>query len=62
MIGGAALGIRMDVDAAGLDDFNAWYRARHLPERLAVPALLRGHRRGPWRPPEFIYSSRPAGR
>jgi hypothetical protein len=44
MIGGAALGIWMDVDAVGLDDFNAWYRAQHLPERLAVPGFLRGRR------------------
>jgi hypothetical protein len=44
VIGGAALGIWMDVDAAGLDDFNAWYRAQHLPERLAVPGFLRGRR------------------
>ena len=44
MTGGAALGIWMDVDAGGLDDFNAWYRRQHLPERLAVPGFLRGRR------------------
>lgn len=44
MIGQAALGIWMDVDAAGLDDFNAWYRRQHLPERLSVPGFLRGRR------------------
>ena len=44
MIGGAALGIWMDVDAAGLEDFNAWYRGQHLPERLSVPGFLRGRR------------------
>lgn len=44
MIGEAALGIWMDVDAAGLDDFNAWYRRQHLPERLSVPGFLRGRR------------------
>jgi hypothetical protein len=44
MIGGAALGIWMDVDASGLDDFNAWYRRQHLPERLSVPGFLRGRR------------------
>lgn len=44
MIGQAALGIWMDVEAAGLDDFNAWYRRQHLPERLSVPGFLRGRR------------------
>ena len=44
MIGDAALGIWMDVDPAGLDDFNAWYRRQHLPERLSVPGFLRGRR------------------
>jgi hypothetical protein len=44
MIGDAALGIWMDVDAGGLDDFNAWYRRQHLPERLSVPGFLRGRR------------------
>jgi hypothetical protein len=44
MIGAAALGIWMDVDTAGLDDFNAWYRRQHLPERLSVPGFLRGRR------------------
>lgn len=44
MIGDGALGIWMDVDARGLDDFNAWYRQQHLPERLAVPGFLRGRR------------------
>jgi len=44
MIGRAALGIWMEVDAAGLDDFNAWYRGQHLPERLSVPGFLRGRR------------------
>lgn len=44
MIGDAALGIWMDVDAGGLEDFNAWYRRQHLPERLAVPGFLRGRR------------------
>jgi hypothetical protein len=44
MIGGAALGIWMEVDPAGLDDLNAWYRGQHLPERLAVPGFLRGRR------------------
>jgi hypothetical protein len=44
MIGDAALGIWMDVDAGGLEDFNAWYRRQHLPERLSVPGFLRGRR------------------
>jgi hypothetical protein len=44
MIGEAALGIWMDVDAAGRDDFNGWYRRQHLPERLSVPGFLRGRR------------------
>ena len=44
MIGQAALAIWMDVDAAGLDDFNAWYRRQHLPERLSVPGFQRGRR------------------
>ena len=44
MIGDAALGIWLDVDTAGLDDFNAWYRRQHLPERLSVPGFLRGRR------------------
>ena len=44
MIGDATLGIWMDVDAGGLDDFNAWYRRQHLPERLSVPGFLRGRR------------------
>lgn len=44
MIGDAALGIWMDVDADSLDDFNAWYRRQHLPERLSVPGFLRGRR------------------
>jgi hypothetical protein len=44
MIGRAALGIWMQVQADGLDDFNAWYRRQHLPERLSVPGFLRGRR------------------
>jgi hypothetical protein len=44
MIGEAALGIWMDVDDTALDDFNAWYRREHLPERLSVPGFLRGRR------------------
>jgi hypothetical protein len=44
MIGQAALGIWMDVDPSGLEDFNAWYRRQHLPERLSVPGFLRGRR------------------
>ena len=44
MIGDAALGIWMDVDPRGLEDFNAWYRRQHLPERLSVPGFLRGRR------------------
>jgi hypothetical protein len=44
MIGEAALGIWMDVDAGGLEEFNQWYRRQHLPERLSVPGFLRGRR------------------
>ncbi len=44
MIGAAVLGIWMDVDGAGQDEFNAWYRGQHLSERLAVPGFLRGRR------------------
>ena len=44
MIGDAALGIWMDVDAGGLEEFNQWYRRQHLPERLSVPGFLRGRR------------------
>ena len=44
MIGAAALGIWIDVDAGALDDFNAWYREQHIPERLGVPGFLRGRR------------------
>lgn len=44
MIGTAALGIWIDVDAAALDDFNAWYREQHVPERLGVPGFRRGRR------------------
>jgi hypothetical protein len=44
MIGAAALGIWMDVDAGALDDFNAWYREQHIPERLGVPGFLRARR------------------
>lgn len=44
MIGRAALGVWFDVDAAGLDDVEAWYRQQHLPERLGVPGFLRGRR------------------
>lgn len=44
MIGAAALGIWIDVDADALDDFNAWYREQHIPERLGVPGFLRGRR------------------
>ena len=44
MIGTAALGIWIDVDAKALDDFNAWYREQHIPERLSVPGFLRGRR------------------
>jgi hypothetical protein len=44
MIGHAALGIWMDIGPEGLDDFNAWYRRQHLPERLSVPGFLRGRR------------------
>ena len=44
MIGAGAPGIRMDVDGASEEDFNAWYRAQHVPDRLAVPGFLRGQR------------------
>jgi hypothetical protein len=44
VIGTAALGIWMDVAGATLDDFNAWYREQHMPERLGVPGFLRGRR------------------
>lgn len=44
MIGTAALGIWIDVDANALDDFNAWYREQHIPERLSVPGFRRGRR------------------
>lgn len=44
MIGGAALGIWIDVDAGALEDFNAWYREQHIPERLGVPGFRRGRR------------------
>ncbi len=44
MIGAAALGIWIDVDAGALDDFNAWYREQHIPERLGVPGFRRGRR------------------
>jgi hypothetical protein len=44
MIGRAALGIWMEIGAEGLEDFNAWYRRQHLPERLSVPGFLRGRR------------------
>lgn len=44
MIGTAALGIWLDVDPDAIEDFNAWYRRQHVPERLAVPGFLRGRR------------------
>ena len=44
MTGTAALGIWIDVDAHALDDFNAWYREQHIPERLSVPGFRRGRR------------------
>ena len=44
MIGTAALGIWIDVDAHARDDFNAWYREQHIPERLSVPGFRRGRR------------------
>jgi hypothetical protein len=44
MIGAAALGIWIDVEAGALDDFNAWYREQHIPERLGVPGFRRGRR------------------
>jgi hypothetical protein len=44
MIGHGALGIWMDVDDSRAEDFNAWYRGQHLPERLSVPGFLRGRR------------------
>lgn len=44
MIGTAALGIWIDVEAAALDDFDAWYRDQHIPERLSVPGFRRGRR------------------
>jgi hypothetical protein len=44
MIGTAALSIWIDVEAAALDDFNAWYRDEHIPERLGVPGFRRGRR------------------
>ena len=44
MTGGAALAIWFDVDAAGQEDVEAWYRRQHLPERLSVPGFLRGRR------------------
>lgn len=44
MIGQAVLAIWLDVDPAGLEDFNAWYRRQHVPERLSVVGFLRGRR------------------
>src|SRR5919106_1528347 len=44
MIGTAALGIWIDVAPDARDDFNAWYREQHIPERLGVPGFLRGRR------------------
>jgi len=44
MIGRSALAIWMELDAAGEEDFNAWYPRQHLPERLSVPGFLRGRR------------------
>ncbi len=44
MIGRGALGVWIDVPPPLREDFNAWYRHEHLPERLAVPGFLRGRR------------------
>jgi hypothetical protein len=54
VIGRGLLGIWMEVDPAGLDDFNAWYRRQHVPERLSVPGFLRGRR---WEALEALYET-----
>ena len=36
------LAVWSDVDAAGEDDYNAWYDREHLFERLEVPGFHRG--------------------
>lgn len=55
MIGTAALAIWLTLDPAGEEDFNAWYRRQHLPERLSVPGFLRGRRyRAPGAGPPYF--------
>jgi hypothetical protein len=41
---GAALVIWSVVAPAALDDFRAWHNREHLPERIAIPGILRGRR------------------
>jgi hypothetical protein len=42
--GSAILCVWNDVDPAIEDDYNDWYLREHIPERLAVPGMLRGRR------------------
>jgi hypothetical protein len=44
LIGKGVLAVWNDVDPAAEAEFNAWYLAEHLPERLAVPGFRRARR------------------
>jgi hypothetical protein len=41
---GGLLVVRMDVDPAHEDDFNAWYNEEHLPALCAVPGVIAARR------------------
>ncbi len=44
LLGKAVLGVWNEVDPTIEDSFNDWYLTEHIPERTAVPGMLRGRR------------------
>jgi len=44
LLGRAAMLLAFDVEAAAMDEHDAWHTHEHLPERLAIPGFRRGTR------------------
>ena len=43
-IGNTVLVVTMEVDAEDEEEFNKWYNAQHLPERMAIPGYVSARR------------------